>query len=64
MYLFGLVLAKDSMVERMVGRSEWEGWDGSRMMRAVFMAARMAMSRQGSLRVVLLALGESERSGV
>ena len=63
MYLFGLILAKDSMVERIVGRSEWEGWDGSRIMRAVFMAARMAMSRRGSLRVVLLELGESERSG-
>lgn len=63
MYLFGLVLLKDSMVDRMPGRREWDGCIGSRRMRTVLMAARMAMSRRGSLCVALLAEGDSERSG-
>lgn len=48
---------------KMLVREECDGCPGSRMMRTVLSAARMRVSRQGSLRDVLLAEDESNNMG-
>lgn len=63
MYLFGLLEQNGSRAESMLVRWVCDGCPGSRMMRTVFNAARMQVSRQGSLREVLLAKGESDSKG-
>lgn len=63
MYLFGLPLQKGSIVERMAGRRECDGWDGSRRMRIVLRAARIAVSRRGSFLEVLLMNDGSAKIG-
>lgn len=64
MYLFGVPLQNDSTFDTIPGKSECDGCAGSRRIRMLLSEERMAMSRHGSLRVVLLKdEGDSTRSG-
>lgn len=54
MYLFGLDWQNDSRVARIFCKRWWDGCVGSRIIRTVFRAERMQISRCGSLRETLL----------
>ena len=56
-------MQNDSRVDKTPGSWECDGCDGSRRIRTVLIAARMAMSRRGSFRVVLLTEGGNESNG-
>lgn len=65
MYLLGLTRQNGSIVERTLEAAEWEweGRAGSRNISAEFRAARMAVSRRGSLRADLLVVWLSAKMG-